>query len=275
MTETTLSKEELSAIDRKSSKYRELLTLTLCDLFREKKEFTAIQEIITVLDWFVNDLVIIGVNDSLRRVYTYTDPELEKLSEVLRMFDVGISAVEFVEWERDMYQDAGHRWGRREKSGNVILSDWATERRTEGRKESLMSRYGTNGVTIARADESDGTKRIFDLAPILIKDDRETTYVVDEFDRCLHPVVVYEFTDWFLKKQFSKPKQLIMTTHQIMLMDQDLLRRDEIWFTEKKNDGHSELFSLAEYNERPDRKIDKSYLDGRYGAVPRIDLRRY
>ena len=62
-------------------------------------------------------------------------------------------------------------------------------------------------------------------------------------------------------------RQLITTSHESRLMDQDLLRRDEIWFVEKKN-GASLIFSLEEFNERSDRRIDKAYLDGRYGAVP-------
>lgn len=59
-----------------------------------------------------------------------------------------------------------------------------------------------------------------------------------------------------------------MTTHESRIMDLDLIRRDEIWFVERSKDGDSVLFSLEEFNERGDRKVDKNYLEGRYGAVP-------
>ena len=51
-------------------------------------------------------------------------------------------------------------------------------------------------------------------------------------------------------------------------MDFDLLRRDEIWFVNKRNSGESDIYSLEEYNTRFDQKIDKAYLEGRYGGVP-------
>ena len=52
--------------------------------------------------------------------------------------------------------------------------------------------------------------------------------------------------------------QLIVTTHESRLMDFDLLRRDEIWFVDKKKNGESDIYSLEEYNARFDQKIDKA-----------------
>ena len=63
-------------------------------------------------------------------------------------------------------------------------------------------------------------------------------------------------------------KQLIFTTHESSLMDFELVRRDEIWFVEKNNEGSSHIYSLEEFNERKDRKIEKSYKEGRYGGTP-------
>ena len=62
--------------------------------------------------------------------------------------------------------------------------------------------------------------------------------------------------------------QLIVTTHESRLMDFDLLRRDEIWFVDKKKNGESDIYSLEEYNARFDQKIDKAYLEGRSGGIP-------
>ena len=66
----------------------------------------------------------------------------------------------------------------------------------------------------------------------------------------------------------KKKIQLIVTTHESRLMDFDLLRRDEIWFINKKKNGESDIYSLEEYNARFDQKIDKAYMEGRYGGVP-------
>ncbi len=116
-------------------------------------------------------------------------------------------------------------------------------------------------------EESDGTIRLLDLLEILIAGENKT-YVVDELDRCLHPSLTYKFVETFLEEAAKKNIQLIVTTHESRLMDFDLLRRDEIWFVDKKRNGESDIYSLEEYNERFDKKIDKAYLEGRYGGVP-------
>ena len=63
---------------------------------------------------------------------------------------------------------------------------------------------------------------------------------------------------------------LIVTTHEDMLLDFSVLRRDEIWFVEKNEEGNTYLYSLEEFKERFDKNIANAYLDGRYGAVPRL-----
>jgi hypothetical protein len=65
--------------------------------------------------------------------------------------------------------------------------------------------------------------------------------------------------------------QLIATTHDSNLLDLDLLRQDEIWFVERQKDHSSSIYALNKYKERFDKKIDKEYLLGRYGAIPIFD----
>lgn len=127
--------------------------------------------------------------------------------------------------------------------------------------------HGKKGTLFALNEESDGTVRILDLLEILIAGEGKT-YVIDELDRCLHPMLSYKFVETFFKLAEKKNIQLIATTHESRLMDFDLLRRDEIWFVEKKESGESDIYSLEEYNARFDKKIDKAYMEGRYGGVP-------
>ena len=127
--------------------------------------------------------------------------------------------------------------------------------------------HGDKGALFALNEESDGTVRILDLLEILIAGEGKT-YVIDELDRCLHPMLSYKFVETFFRLAEKKNIQLIVTTHESRLMDFDLLRRDEIWFVDKKISGESDIYSLEEYNARFDQKIDKAYMDGRYGGVP-------
>ena len=123
--------------------------------------------------------------------------------------------------------------------------------------------------SLTMGEESDGTIRIMQLAPILLNKKTNKTFFVDELDRCLHPLLSIKFVKDFMKLVSDKKNncQIIVTTHESLLMDLELLRRDEIWFVEKKN-GASEMYSLDEFQERFDKKIDKNYLVGRYGSVP-------
>lgn len=127
--------------------------------------------------------------------------------------------------------------------------------------------YGRKNVLFDLGEESDGTIRILDLLEILLSGEGKI-YVIDELDRCLHPSLSYKFVETFLNIAAGENIQLIVTTHESRLMDFDLLRRDEIWFIEKKENGESDIYSLEEYNARFDQKIDKAYLEGRYGGVP-------
>ncbi len=133
--------------------------------------------------------------------------------------------------------------------------------------QTIEFSHGRKDILFQISEESDGTVRILDLLEILLGGSGKT-YVIDELDRCLHPSLTYKFVDTFLNVASKKNIQLIVTTHESRLLDFDLLRRDEIWFVNKNQKGESDIYSLEEYNARFDQKIDKAYLEGRYGGVP-------
>ncbi|MBN2535750.1 MAG: AAA family ATPase [Spirochaetales bacterium] len=115
------------------------------------------------------------------------------------------------------------------------------------------------------SEESDGTLRLIDFVPIFL-DLNSHVYLIDEFDRSLHTQVLEDFLQAFI--QLNHTSQLIVSVHNTNLMHQDLVRRDEIWFVEKDDSGHSHLYSLLEYKPRSDKNLEKGYLAGRYGALP-------
>ncbi len=101
--------------------------------------------------------------------------------------------------------------------------------------------------------------------------ERGKLLLVDEFDTSLHPLVAR-----FLIQLFNDPKvsnrgaQLLLTSHNTTLMDLDILRRDEIWLTQLDHGHASKLSPLLHSSPRKHELIAKSYLRGRYGAVPQI-----
>jgi AAA15 family ATPase/GTPase len=118
--------------------------------------------------------------------------------------------------------------------------------------------------------ESSGTRRLLKLLRRCFGSlDSGSLMVIDEIDASLHTqiceAIVYLFAD---KRINTKGAQLIATTHDTNLLRSEYLRRDQIWLTEKDDQGATELFSLADIKIRAGDNFELGYLQGRYGAVP-------
>lgn len=127
--------------------------------------------------------------------------------------------------------------------------------------------------TLPFAEESDGTKQFVGLASHVVRAlEHGGTLVVDELDNSLHPQLLREVV-----RCFSDPDanihgaQLIFNAHDTSLLDSELLRRDEIWFTMKNKAQCMELIALSDFKPRQGEALSRGYLSGRYGAVPHID----
>lgn len=118
-------------------------------------------------------------------------------------------------------------------------------------------------------EESDGTQRIFDFAPMVQSVKSEAcTYVIDELDRSLHPMLVRTLVSRIVTDKQMKG-QLIFTTHDAGLLDGQVFRNDEIWFAEKDREtSNTHLYTLDEFKPRADLDLEKGYLNGRFGAIP-------
>ena len=117
-------------------------------------------------------------------------------------------------------------------------------------------------------DESDGTRRLFDLLPLYQKGKEKYVIFVDEIDRSFHTKLTKEFLNKFFEKTKGVESQLIVTLHDSNVMDLNFIRQDEIWFVERQEDHSSEIYSLNKFKERFDRSVAKDYLLGRYGSIP-------
>jgi len=108
---------------------------------------------------------------------------------------------------------------------------------------------------------------------LLSIENEDSLILIDELDQSLHTKLAQLFYDMFMNSCVNSKKQLIFTTHDILLMDLDLVRQDEIWFIERENDHSSKLYSLSNYKVRIDskKKLGSDYLLGRYGSIPILD----
>lgn len=125
-------------------------------------------------------------------------------------------------------------------------------------------------------EESSGTRKLFGLMPFIAGCLLTgTVLVIDELDAKIHPVLLRHIIMMFNDMSINKKKaQLIFTSHDLSTMNNEVFRRDEIWFVAKGNAQNSKLYSLVEFkNEkgesvRKDAKFDKQYMEGKYGADP-------
>lgn len=116
--------------------------------------------------------------------------------------------------------------------------------------------------------ESDGTKRLLEYTPLINGViNTEVVFVVDEIERSIHPMMIKELIRK-ISSDTSAQGQLIFTTHESCLLDQEILRTDEIWFTQKDKGGATHMYSLSDFNISNTANIEDGYLNGRYGGIP-------
>lgn len=160
-----------------------------------------------------------------------------------------------------------------------LPSDANNENEELYRITALHKRIDGDGFAeIPLEEESAGTLKMFALYPELqavLKNGG--VYFIDELNARLHPLLVRNFILTFLNPKINvNHAQLVFTTHDTWQLSNQLLRRDEVWFTEKDSDGISTFYSLADFIDdegnriRKDESYEKNYLIGKYGAIPTL-----
>lgn len=160
---------------------------------------------------------------------------------------------------------------------NLDIEDFRVEERENNRLE-VFTQHVVDGLKaeLTLSEESSGTKKLFGLLPFIAKSlVFGTTLVIDELDAKIHPVLLKYVIMLYNNMEINKSgAQLIFTSHDLSTMNNEVFRRDEIWFVAKGNNQNSKLYSLVEFKTgsgesvRKDAKYDKQYLEGKYGADP-------
>lgn len=252
-----------------------------------------VQKLLPIFNWFKEELTIIpaeaeyqGLEVGILSNESFTN----FLSEFLKFAGTGIDSIstEEVELDFDQHFPAMPKSDRErllEKLEEADDNSVAMIVNTRGKRYLLSKNEGDrlrliqlktqhrhedgHLIDFTIEEESEGTQRLINLIPslFLLQEESEKVVFLDELDRRLHPLLSRCFVKTAINCK-ARNNQLIFTTHDTNLLDLDLLRRDEIWFVEKNQQGVSNLYSLAEFKIRPDLQIEKGYLNGRFGAIP-------
>lgn len=219
----------------------------------------------TVVRWFNDDFITaLDPTRSITEREALADPAfLSYLGRLLRAADTGIDRVEVA-------QDKAYRIGIDPATTGVRLveNDMVTVRTLHSDREGRET-------VLDLDEESAGTQRLFNLAgPIYDALRHGRCLWIDELDTAMHHWLVRTLIKLF-QDPASNPHgaQLLFTTHDTAVMDPTLLRRDQIWIVEKDAAQGSQLYSLADIDDKPRKgqPLYKSFLSGRYGGVPRLD----
>ncbi|MDO4765667.1 MAG: ATP-binding protein [Eubacteriales bacterium] len=239
-----------------------------------------------VYRWIQENLIVITPNTSSANMeYYYGNDSAERVNELMKSLDTGVSQVFLKKIDLEEMKNSLSKEMYEEIKDNIqesINAARAVKISVRGRntfitvivknKEILISklctRHNNSEFDFNYSEESDGTKRILDLIDMIFSPKKNAIYVVDELDRSLHPKLTAHFLRVFMKEHENDNVQLIFSTHEASLMDENMFRRDEIWFVERDADNNSDIYSLDIFKERYDKRLCKAYLEGRYGAIP-------
>lgn len=235
-----------------------------------------------VLSWFQSDFnVISGLNDQQYRSYSklFFHKKEQSSVDALEFFQklrLGFNSILTHEEEPNIPSDL------------TIELRAMFQKEIQGKKsielDSVHNIYSDKGKVVSSVNfsfderESSGTNKLFDLSgPIFDTLYTGATLVIDELDAKMHPLISQYIIELFNNPETNpKNAQLIFTTHDTHLLSQKILRRDQIWFTEKDSQEQTDLYSLMDIvlpdgtKPRNDANYERNYIAGRYGAIPYI-----
>lgn len=261
-------------------------------LFLTNSVFQKVKTFKPVFDWFKKTLMLIdpdGLSGLSMTFVSKDNPIYDSINKTLRNFDTGVIYLEGenVPFDNLPFPPKIKKDLNKKLTGNEFAEfvDPFNKERFLFSKEhgnlvarklvSYHQRADGNNVKFKLSDESDGTIRLIELLPgfyNMASQEDNRVYLIDELNKSLHSLLTRQLINIFLCNCSEKTRsQLIFTTHDLLLMDQTLLRRDEMWIAERNETGASNLVSFAEFKDvRSDKDIRKSYLQGRLGGIPKV-----
>lgn len=253
-----------------------------------------------VIQWFQQSLLFVrpgmlgrSDGDRLARFLERSDYSRARFLELARAADVGISdfvvehpddpraaeEVRMLEKKVTELRDQANDADSDTRPEIVVQLRKALARarflQERSRHVKLLVTHGSVGFNLT--DESEGTQLWLGLLPEVITSlDHGHTLVIDEIGASLHPLLIHKLVGLFRNPATNASRaQLLFATHDAFLLapvaGEPGLKRDQVWFVEKRTDGASELYPLTDFKPRNEHNLARRYLGGSYGAIPFLD----
>jgi len=220
------------------------------------------EQLAPIYKWFVQNISVINEHTPkslllTKRIMMGSDHRAQyQINEFLKLADTGINHIET-----------------RLKSSFAHRSSTYSHNRDDIYELTLVHRTKSSETAFTVDQVSSGTRSLLALAGHLVHCiTKGGLLVVDELDSSLHPLIVQLIIQLFQSSSNDRGAQLIFSTHDATLLDAPwLLRRDQVWLTDKGTDQATTLTSLHEFKTRKGEALERGYLRGRYGGVPFIE----
>lgn len=254
-------------------------------LFLYKLYDNGISEVEDLFEWF-DDIQILSPSSEVTgidRAVAQNEDFAQELSKFLKQFGTG---VDDVSTELVALEDFEKQYNLPEeliqnmydvKQGTFKINDkYYIFEVKDGRLQLTKTKfhhslYGKS-YSFDRDEESDGTQRLLDLFPVLYNaQTKGSIFFIDEIDRSLHTKLTSNFLQRFLHEAKQTMSQLIITIHDVNVMNLNAVSPDEIWFLEKNRNGETKIRPFSDFDvDHNGYNLVRSYLEGRFGAVPMI-----
>ncbi|MFO8164159.1 MAG: ATP-binding protein [Desulfatiglandales bacterium] len=223
-----------------------------------------------VFNWFDKTLVVLGERERIDPVFSVGEcEEAEKKKKVFKFMNAADLSITDISLEKKEFSMEDLPAEMPQSIKEQIAKD------LKGKKLNrllFMHPSSDNGEDVALDfdEESAGTRKLFELAgPWLDVLEKGLVIFVDELDSSLHPHLVRFLLNLIHNPEMNpRNAQLIFNTHDTSVLDQTLMRRDQVWFVEKDEENATRLYPLSDYKPRKGEALQKGYLYGRYGALP-------
>jgi len=224
---------------------------------------------------FVSTIHDTKYDDVLIRVFTNKmakndDPFFkENINKLMKVADTGIDCIDIKEDEINI--DALPKEMTDEEKTKLVekykYKIRTIHKKFDGNKEVGQVKFRLN-------EESTGTIKLLAMGGLILDALSDgTTLIIDELDKSLHPKLTRVLINIFhSKKTNPNNAQLIFATHDVSLLDNELFRRDQVWFAEKEYEGCSHYYAISDVaGVRANVPFEKYYMSGRFGAMPVIN----
>lgn len=237
--------------------------------------------------WFLEKLEVVEISRDIPWLIEHFKDNADMMNfvgEIFTKVGLGIQSLyikdeSFDQWLKNVSQEEGKVADIMTNKGlslSKMIDDvpMLTVTEEDGKRlvrEFVFQQVGRNGslCDMDVMSQSTGTLRLLTLIPaIYFAINKGKTVLIDEIDNGIHPMLIKNLVKFFGESKSNG--QLIYTTHETALLNQqELLRPDEVWFVEKV-EGCTKMYSLNDFKIHKTISIENGYLDGRFGAIPFI-----